>query len=106
MRLSYCHVTGRAGVGNELATHRILPCGPVDGRAAKFRRPLRRCGNMALMATWKLVTLAFKAQRGWSRIPAAQRRKILENAGKQARKHGPTVAKRVGEALRQTRKGR
>jgi acyl-CoA reductase-like NAD-dependent aldehyde dehydrogenase len=61
---------------------------------------------MALMATWKLVTLAFKARRGWNRIPPAQRRQIIENATKQARKHGPTVAKRVGSAIRQSRKGR
>jgi hypothetical protein len=60
---------------------------------------------MAFMATWKLVTLAFKVQRGWNRIPPAQRRKILENATKQARKHGPTIAKQVGETLRQARKG-
>jgi hypothetical protein len=65
-----------------------------------------RCGNMAFMATWKLVTLAFKAQRGWNRIPPAQRRKLIENATKQARKHGPTIAKHVGETLRQARKGR
>ncbi|HEX5470057.1 MAG TPA: hypothetical protein VFW80_13540 [Gaiellaceae bacterium] len=58
------------------------------------------------MATWKLVTLAFKLQRGWSRIPAAQRRRILEQAGREARKHGPVVAKHVGAAIREARKGR
>jgi hypothetical protein len=61
---------------------------------------------MAFMATWKLMTLAFKVKRGWDRIPPAQRRQILENAGKQARRHGPTVARRVGETIRQSRQGR
>jgi hypothetical protein len=61
---------------------------------------------MAWMATWKLVTLAFKVQRGWSRIPPSQRRQIIDNASKQARKHGPMVARRVGDAIRQARKGR
>jgi hypothetical protein len=60
---------------------------------------------MAPMATWKLVTLAFKLQRGWNRIPPAQRRQIVQQAGKQARKHGPVVAKRVGAAIREARKG-
>ena len=58
------------------------------------------------MATWKLLTLAFKVKRGWNRIPPAQRRQILENAGRQARRHGPIVARRVGETIRQSRKGR
>jgi hypothetical protein len=44
---------------------------------------------MDAMATWRLITLAYKMRRGWSRIPPAQRRKIL-----------------VGEAVRQARKGR
>jgi hypothetical protein len=61
---------------------------------------------MAFMATWKLVTLAFKVRRGWARIPPAQRRLIVANATKQARKHGPVLAKRAGEAVRQVRKGR
>jgi acyl-CoA reductase-like NAD-dependent aldehyde dehydrogenase len=56
--------------------------------------------------TWKLLALAFKARRGWQRIPPAQRKKILKSAGKQARKHGPVVAKRVGAAVRQARKPR
>jgi acyl-CoA reductase-like NAD-dependent aldehyde dehydrogenase len=59
---------------------------------------------MAPMATWKLLTLAFKAKRGWSRIPPAQRRQIIDKAGKQARKHGPVIAKNVGKAIRQARK--
>lgn len=58
------------------------------------------------MATWKLLTLAFKVKRGWNRIPPAQRRQILENAGRQARRHGPIVARRVGETIRQSRRGR
>ena len=58
------------------------------------------------MATWKLLTLAFKVKRGWNRIPPAQRRQILENAGRQARRHGPVVARRVGETIRQSRRGR
>jgi hypothetical protein len=61
---------------------------------------------MLPMATWKLLTLAFKVQRGWSRIPPAQRRKLLANASKQAKKHGPEVAKRLGDAARNVRKGR
>jgi hypothetical protein len=52
------------------------------------------------------MTLAFKLKRGWSRIPPAQRRKMIDNAGKQARKHGPVVAKRLGDAVRNARKGR
>jgi hypothetical protein len=63
-------------------------------------------GNMMWMATWKFVALALKAQRGWNRIPPAQRRQIIENATKQARKHGPVVAKRAVEIARQVRKDR
>jgi hypothetical protein len=77
---------------------------PLD--RAERDRAILRCGNMMPMATWKLVTLAFKAQRGWSRIPPAQRRRLLETATKQARKHGPIVAKRVGDSIRQARKDR
>jgi hypothetical protein len=55
------------------------------------------------MATWKLVTLAFKVRRGWARIPPAQRRRILEQASRQARRHGPIVAKRFGETIRKGR---
>jgi hypothetical protein len=58
------------------------------------------------MASWKILTLAFKLKRGWSRIPPAQRRKLIDNAGKQAKRHGPVVAKRLGQAVRQARKGR
>jgi acyl-CoA reductase-like NAD-dependent aldehyde dehydrogenase len=59
---------------------------------------------MAWMATWKFVALALKAQRGWKRIPPEQRRQIVENATRQARKHGPVVAKRAVEIARQVRK--
>jgi acyl-CoA reductase-like NAD-dependent aldehyde dehydrogenase len=51
------------------------------------------------MVAWKILALAFKAQRGWQRIPPAQRRQLLENAGKQARKHGPVLAKHVSAVL-------
>jgi acyl-CoA reductase-like NAD-dependent aldehyde dehydrogenase len=54
----------------------------------------------------KLASFVFKARRGWARIPPEQRRKLLQAAGKQARKHGPTVAKRVGTAVKQVRKAR
>jgi acyl-CoA reductase-like NAD-dependent aldehyde dehydrogenase len=60
---------------------------------------------MAWMASWKFVALALKAQRGWKRIPPDQRRQIMEKAAKQARRHGPVVAKRAVEIARQARKG-
>ena len=58
------------------------------------------------MAAWKLIALAYKARRGWKRIPPEQRQKLIANAGKQARKHGPVVAKQIGTALRRARKAR
>jgi hypothetical protein len=57
------------------------------------------------MVAWKILALAFKVQRGGQRIPPAQRRQLLENAGKQARKHGPVLAKHVSAVLN-GRKGR
>ena len=72
----------------------------------KPNQPPGRYGNMAWMATWKFVALALKAQRGWKRIPPDQRRQIIENATKQARKHGPLVAKRAAEIAKQVRKDR
>jgi acyl-CoA reductase-like NAD-dependent aldehyde dehydrogenase len=57
------------------------------------------------MVAWKILALAFKVQRGWQRIPPAQRRQLLENAGKQARRHGPVLAKHVNAVLN-GRKGR
>jgi acyl-CoA reductase-like NAD-dependent aldehyde dehydrogenase len=52
-----------------------------------------------------MLALAYKARRGWKRIPPEQRRKMLQAAGKHARKHGPVIAKRIGTAW-QTRKSR
>jgi acyl-CoA reductase-like NAD-dependent aldehyde dehydrogenase len=64
---------------------------------------------------WKSVLVALKARQAWKRIPPAQRKAILQAAQKSARRHGPTVAKtvrdqgpivarRVAEAVRQSRK--
>ena len=58
------------------------------------------------MAAWRLLFVAMKAKRGWNRIPPDQRRKMLAAAGKHARKHGPTVAKRVGTVVKAARKKR
>jgi hypothetical protein len=58
------------------------------------------------MPTWKLLALAYKARRGWTRIPPEQRKKMVDGAEKKARKHGPVIAKRIGKALQQVRKGR
>jgi hypothetical protein len=58
------------------------------------------------MAWWKLLALGYKARRGWKRIPPEQRRKLMVGAGKQARKHGPVVAKRIGSAVQRARKAR
>jgi hypothetical protein len=66
----------------------------------------RKEERIDVMVYWRLLMLAFKAQRGWKRIPPAQRRKILEDAGRHARKHGPVVAKQIGAALQSARKGR
>ena len=49
------------------------------------------------MAAWRVLFLAMKLRRGWSRIPPKQRRKIIEGAREQVRKQGPVVAKRVRE---------
>jgi hypothetical protein len=48
------------------------------------------------MAMWKFLPIAYKAYR---RLPAAQRRQMMQQAGKAARTHGPTIAKAVGAAL-------
>jgi hypothetical protein len=58
------------------------------------------------MAWFKILALAYKTHRGWRRIPPEQRRRMIEGAAKQARKHGPVVAKRVGTALQGVRKTR
>jgi acyl-CoA reductase-like NAD-dependent aldehyde dehydrogenase len=47
------------------------------------------------MPAFRILLVAMKAQRGWKRIPPAQRRAILEAAQKQAKKHGPAVARTV-----------
>ena len=68
-----------------------------------------------MAASWKLITAALKAKRAWDRLPPEQRKRLLEQAGKQAKEHGPTVAravrdqapvvaKRVQDAVRNTRK--
>jgi acyl-CoA reductase-like NAD-dependent aldehyde dehydrogenase len=67
------------------------------------------------MPGFKVLLIAMKAQRGWKRIPPTQRRAILEAAGRSAKKHGPAVAKTVKQqgptmarqlarALRESRK--
>jgi hypothetical protein len=69
------------------------------------------------MAAWKVLLLAVKLRRGWSRIPPKQRRKIVEGAreqvrtkgpvvAKQVREQGPVVAKRIGTTIKQVRKKR
>jgi hypothetical protein len=52
---------------------------------------------------WKLL---FLARRGWKMIPREQRRKMRKTALKQARKHGPTVAKAARKAVKQARQAR
>jgi acyl-CoA reductase-like NAD-dependent aldehyde dehydrogenase len=47
------------------------------------------------MPAFKILLVAMKAQRGWKRIPPAQRRAILEAAQRSAKKHGPAVARTV-----------
>jgi hypothetical protein len=63
-------------------------------------------GQNTAVAYWKLLFVAMKMRRGWNRIPPDQRRKLIAGAGKQVRKHGPTVAKRVGAAVQAARKRR
>ena len=58
------------------------------------------------MAALRFLAVAYKLKRGWSRIPPAQRERIVKQAGKTVRKHGPTVAKEVSRAVRQARKAR
>jgi hypothetical protein len=47
------------------------------------------------MPAFKVLLVAYKARQGWRRIPPAQRRAILEAAGRSAKKHGPAVARTV-----------
>jgi hypothetical protein len=58
------------------------------------------------MAAWKILFLAVKLRRGWSRIPPKQRRKLIENTREQVRKKGPVVADRIRETARNVRKKR
>jgi hypothetical protein len=53
------------------------------------------------MPFWKVLLVA---RRGWKMIPREQRRKMRRSFAKTARKHGPTVARRVGGVIRQARK--
>ena len=44
---------------------------------------------------WKTVLVALKAHQAWKRIPLAQRKAILRAAQSSAKKHSPTVARKV-----------
>jgi hypothetical protein len=46
---------------------------------------------------WKLALI------GWKMLPKKQRRTLIVQAGKQARRHGPTVARAAGRAVRAAR---
>ena len=52
---------------------------------------------------WKLL---FLARRGWKLIPREHRRRVMKTAARNARRHGPTVAKAARQAVRQARKAR
>ena len=69
----------------------------------RYRRP--PIGEDVAMAWLKILALAYKTHRGWRRIPPEQRRRMIEAASKQAREHGPVIAKRIGTAVQQARKG-
>jgi hypothetical protein len=56
------------------------------------------------MPALKLLFVAMKVRRGWKRIPPERRRRLLENAQRSVRTHGPVVARRVGTAVKQVRK--
>jgi hypothetical protein len=67
------------------------------------------------MPAFKVLIVAMKAQQGWKRIPPEQRRAIVQAAQRQAKKHGPavartvkergpTMAKQLAKALRESRK--
>ena len=49
------------------------------------------------MPAFKVLIVAMKAQQGWKRIPPEQRRAIVQAAQRQAKKHGPAVARTVKE---------
>ena len=46
---------------------------------------------------WKVALLA------WKLLPRQHRRTLLVHAGKHARRHGPTVARAAGRAVRAAR---
>ncbi len=52
---------------------------------------------------WKFF---FLARRGWKMIPRRHRRAALVLASAQARRHGPTVARAAGRAVRNARDAR
>ena len=52
------------------------------------------------------LKLMLLARAGWKRIPPDQRRKLLMQAGQQAKKHGPAVARAAGTAVRNVRKAK
>jgi len=67
------------------------------------------------MAAFKVLLVAMKAQQGWRKIPPEQRRALVQAAQRQAKKHGPlvartvkergpTFAKQLGRALREAKK--
>lgn len=45
------------------------------------------------MTAWKVIWAANAARKAWYRLPPEQRRKLLEQAGQQAKTHGPTLAR-------------
>jgi hypothetical protein len=47
------------------------------------------------MPAFKVLLVAMKAQQAYKRIPPEQRRALLEAAQKQAKKHGPALARTV-----------
>lgn len=51
------------------------------------------------MSAWKLLTLARRAQSTWKRIPPEKRRQVIDTAGREAKKYGPIVAKRIRKVL-------
>ena len=51
------------------------------------------------MTVWKLVATARKARGTWRRLPPEKRRKLVEDAGRQARTYGPVVARRIRKVL-------
>jgi hypothetical protein len=46
------------------------------------------------------LLLAMKAKRTWDRVPPEQRKKMIDTAAEQARKHGPAAAKAVAGTAR------